>query len=561
MLKIGHINFKLHLLIVGALCWAGIASAETIYVNVNSLNTVQNGTSWATAFVSLQDALVQAASSPGQSDIWVAKGTYFPTAVYTPSGIAGGECINLPANPGFTCTALQLPNLITFNLPDQVAIYGGFNGTERSFSKRNPQQNITILSGAATSWHVVTIGNDVAKTGVTATLDGLTISEGNAQGPTAAVPAGFVLFGPFVYDHASGGGVYAAFSSNVTINNVIFTNDVAKSEGGGFYSNSSNVRISNSQFFGNTAGVEGGGIEILNTFETVPHFAIIEGSSFHGNNAGNFGAAITTQAMAQNSGTYCEIRSCNFQYNYAQLGAAVAIDSQRTSVSNSTFTDNIAAVAGGALSTSNIVNTLTSGLNHLPFTPYTTTISNSDFRRNLAQGNVALHDTLEGGLAAGVDFPLGGGAITTYINGYLKVDKSNFCDNTAQNSDGGAIINGRAAVSNFAGLGISANIAQTTVTNSTFRNNTSLTENGGAIASLPSTYFATPAASVTFLEVLRSNFTQNIAGLNGGGIYLNTSTAVLKGNTYRSNRAAIGNSIYAINSIINGDARTPYIKD
>ena len=52
--------------------------------------------------------------------ILMAEGTYLPTRIYVPNGIVGGA------------SGLQTENLKTFDLPDQVAIYGGFSDDEKS---------------------------------------------------------------------------------------------------------------------------------------------------------------------------------------------------------------------------------------------------------------------------------------------------------------------------------------------------------------------------------------------------------------------------------------------
>ena len=122
--------------------------------------------SWANA-CTLQTALTGAVSG---DEIWVAAGTHKPTT-------------------GTDRTA-------TFQLKNGVAVYGGFAGTETARGQRNPAANLTILSGdidnndsqtpiitdlttvtgnTTNSYHVVT-----GATG--ATLDGFTITAGNANG-------------------------------------------------------------------------------------------------------------------------------------------------------------------------------------------------------------------------------------------------------------------------------------------------------------------------------------------------------------------------------------------
>ena len=124
------------------------------YVKWNAAGT-NNGASWTNAYTDLQSAL---GASPC-TEVWVAAGTYKPTT-------------------GTDRTA-------TFQLKNGVAVYGGFAGTETARDQRNPATNVTILSGdigndaadatATNSYHVVT-----GATG--ATLDGFTITAGNANG-------------------------------------------------------------------------------------------------------------------------------------------------------------------------------------------------------------------------------------------------------------------------------------------------------------------------------------------------------------------------------------------
>src|SRR5438067_12531503 len=80
----------------------GSCSVPIIYVNINNANGAHDGTSWKKAYTNLQDALTKARSASGAEQIWIAKGTYLPGS--TPTD--------------------------TFNLPNNVKIYGGFLGNE-----------------------------------------------------------------------------------------------------------------------------------------------------------------------------------------------------------------------------------------------------------------------------------------------------------------------------------------------------------------------------------------------------------------------------------------------
>ncbi|MDO8971586.1 MAG: hypothetical protein Q7U74_12905, partial [Saprospiraceae bacterium] len=100
------------------LCFTCFLNAQTLYVNLNATGSA-NGLSWANAFVSLDAAL--AVSAPGQ-EIWVSAGTYKPVS--------------------------------SFLLQTGVSLYGGFSGTETALNQRNPNLNVTTLSGDI-------LGNDI----------------------------------------------------------------------------------------------------------------------------------------------------------------------------------------------------------------------------------------------------------------------------------------------------------------------------------------------------------------------------------------------------------------
>ena len=121
-------------IILGAFLWAGMLQASVIYVNASNTSVIQNGDSWATAYASLQAALNEAALSATFSEIWIAQGTYIPTQIYTPGGIPGGACA-----VALACSATNVA-LKTFNLPNNVALFGGFKGTETSLKQRNPEE-------------------------------------------------------------------------------------------------------------------------------------------------------------------------------------------------------------------------------------------------------------------------------------------------------------------------------------------------------------------------------------------------------------------------------------
>jgi hypothetical protein len=99
--------------------------ATIIYVDVDNTSGTYNGTSWATAYPNLQDALTAADSG---DEIWVAEGVYYPDA-------GSGQINNAPQSK--------------FNLESEVSLYGGFDpqtGVD-VFAERDWTNNPTIFSG------------------------------------------------------------------------------------------------------------------------------------------------------------------------------------------------------------------------------------------------------------------------------------------------------------------------------------------------------------------------------------------------------------------------------
>ncbi|MEN6627465.1 MAG: choice-of-anchor Q domain-containing protein [Candidatus Sumerlaeia bacterium] len=190
---------------------------KVLYVRADSKSTSQTanfGESWATAYPDLQLALK--AAKPG-NEIWIAAGTYKPA-------------------PGTTCN-------VSFVMPEDVGIYGGFTGTEMALAQRDWRKNQTVLNGD------VGTSTDIYQTehliiGANGTLDGLTITKGRAWG------TGFMY----------GGGMLNEFVSPIIMNCVFSENKVgelffASSEGrGGAICNiSSSPMIKNCVFNNNTS--------------------------------------------------------------------------------------------------------------------------------------------------------------------------------------------------------------------------------------------------------------------------------------------------------------------
>ncbi|MGB9625547.1 MAG: PKD domain-containing protein [Phycisphaerae bacterium] len=284
---------------------AGFASsaahAGIVYVKAGAAGA-NNGTSWADAYTDLQAALTAATAG---TEIWVAAGTYKPTAE-TPD----------PGNP-------EVVRGKTFQLKNGVAVYGGFAGSETLRTQRNPTANPTFLSGEIgaagkdDNSFVVVTGSG---TDATAVLDGFTITAGNAMGSTIE----------------SGAGMYNEYGSP-TVANCCFMGNYAR-YGGGMRNEGGSPRITNCEFTGNAASSSGGAL--ANVTGSRP---VLIGCTFSGNSAG-YGGAIWNYASAPS------LTNCVFGGNVATDGAAMRNEANSApTLVNCTVSANQATVNGGGL--------------------------------------------------------------------------------------------------------------------------------------------------------------------------------------------------------------------
>ena len=150
--------------------------ATVIFVDYSSTGT-NTGASWTNAYTSLQSAVANAVSG---DEVRVAAGTYKPSAY--------------PVGRTTTDTREY-----AFYLESGVDYYGGFDGTETSISQRDYRANVTILSGdigtanstSDNCYHVLVSVNE----STAHTLDGFTITKGNANGGTNATINGQTVYG------------------------------------------------------------------------------------------------------------------------------------------------------------------------------------------------------------------------------------------------------------------------------------------------------------------------------------------------------------------------------
>ena len=146
------------------------ASTQTKTVQADNVHYVDqdatganNGNTWGDAYTTLQDALNEARQTPGDDDIYVAEGTYYPDQ--------GQNTTDDDRNA-------------SFNVPSGVNLYGRFNGDEAAPSDRvlDRGANPTTLSGEIQQDNQ---DNNNAYTVLKlngGTIDNVRIANGNANG-------------------------------------------------------------------------------------------------------------------------------------------------------------------------------------------------------------------------------------------------------------------------------------------------------------------------------------------------------------------------------------------
>ena len=171
-----------------------------------------DGTSWETAYPYLQDALTNADGSLGD-EIWVAEGTYKPT-----------DGIN--RNDGFSDRERS------FILREDVAMYGGFLGTELSIETRLGDANKTVLSGEIHQdpryWSIHVLKGENLDGNIS--LDGFKIEKGNANGVLNVLTDDQNYTNVF----GKGGGIFLwNIDGNLTFRNCTFSENSCLPEIGG----------------------------------------------------------------------------------------------------------------------------------------------------------------------------------------------------------------------------------------------------------------------------------------------------------------------------------------
>ena len=320
-----------------------LPAQTVVYVSAGE-RAPHDGRTWATAYASLQQGIDHAWACGG--DVWVARGTYEPTPAADRSA--------------------------SFRLRPGVAVYGGFAGTETRRDERNAQANATVLSGdigkpgdAADNCYHVLVGADKA------TLDGFTVTGGNADGQAADGKGGGMVnylgerergpFGPvtglsprvvnctFRDNRAvEGGAAYNFDRCAPAFDRCTFVGNAADNGGAVVDRVGARTTIADCTFRRNRATWRGGAHYIdYGSRPTVSGCAFLENTT-----DGHGGAVYALTRASQLEHSAPTFTDCAFTANRARLrgGAVAGADDCLLQVTRCAFTGNHAGKGGGALS-------------------------------------------------------------------------------------------------------------------------------------------------------------------------------------------------------------------
>jgi len=399
-------------------CGGGI-----ICVDVDAAGPIHDGLSWTTAYTNVQDAL--AATTATAHEIWIAEGSYYPD-------LGMGQMNDSVTTP--------------FAIHPGLALYGGFAGTESTFSRRAPAPHITVLSGdidgndltdahgvvtdtdnmvGNNTYHVITNRDVTETTSVeTARLDGFTITAGNDKSEMLSAGGGMDNYGNVSLSNItfegnwalSGGGMYNHNSSNTVLMDVLFSHNTGSYSGGGMYNEEgSNVISANSTFEENLGGLSGGGM-----YNAQDSHVILSAVTFNGNGAQMGGGMYNTGHVTVTSGT--------FSSNMGGRGGGAGIRNEYSgtlTLNDVVFKENWTAMNGGGIS-----NGSDATLTNVTFTGNSGLTNGAGGMSNYGSGNVLLMNVAFHGNVGYI-----GGGMSS--NGTAMLINVTFSGNLASMSCGG----------------------------------------------------------------------------------------------------------------------------
>lgn len=284
------------------------------------------GLSWADAFTNINDAI--SAQFPDSAlDVWIADG------VYSPDEGRGKQSGDVDA-------------VIVLN--EGVRLYGGFTGGETQFNQRDPEANLSIISGDLD-------GNDVDGNGDNIVDDYSGIVGENShllmecyQVSASTVIDGLVFTGGDARNSSTRGPCVFADESSLQVNQCRFQGNYGENDEGSSLrfdglrrGGRENYRpvVSHCDFIGNNGG-ENSGIYVDNSVLTIEYCRFID-------NRGDRGAGVFLDEST------VTVSHCEFRGNQAEDGGAIYVEGDENgaqiTISNCLITGNSATIDGAVV--------------------------------------------------------------------------------------------------------------------------------------------------------------------------------------------------------------------
>lgn len=296
-----------------------------------------NGSSWANAVADLSDALVAARFNSSILQVWVAKGTYHPKYVL-----------------GYRSLKCYLSyRYSTFQLTNNIKLYGGFAPGETDTTTRNFVLNETILSGdIGTPDDKTDNCYNVLQSGLinVAYINGLTVTRGNdsyagggagLKNTSLSMKVSHCIFSENEATNGgigSGGGILNEVPGTLYISYSSFLSNVSVSQGGGILSETGGRAKIDHCTFKDNKSANGAGIHITDN----TGFSSVSSCIFSGNESTNLGGAMCSHSRI-------DINNALFSGNKSVMGGALHLDGPPSTITNCTIASNLSTGNGSAI--------------------------------------------------------------------------------------------------------------------------------------------------------------------------------------------------------------------
>eukprot|EP01084_Bolivina_argentea_P077430 140441_1 len=191
------------------------ASDSLCYVDIDNMNSNQNGNEWNSAYNHIQDCLDKLRYIGGE--VWIKYGTYIPTTIPEWKQRIDKTSITMQS----------------FSMYDNIRMYGGFSGIESSRYQRNWKDYPTFLScQISKNRQCFQILNAADNT----IVDGFIFANAGIAGQNRRRMANSINIGAVLSSTSTfvGSGIYSN-STNITVVNSIFTRLFSSGKGGAVY--------------------------------------------------------------------------------------------------------------------------------------------------------------------------------------------------------------------------------------------------------------------------------------------------------------------------------------